>query len=141
MTKINYNKFFKNIFLAIFFASLINIFLAFLGRNFSHTPVTFGPYMYSPVISLTAIGVIFASFGYLILLKFFKDINKSEKWFYYIGIILTLISFLPDIMMPWSSDTDQVGWTLGSIFNLMLMHIVAIYFIFKYILKKENLNK
>lgn len=102
-----------------------NVILAILGRMISHTPDTFGPYMYVPVIGLTVGGVFAAAVVYYVMRLKYTDALKANKHFLIISWIVLVLSFVPDIFIPWSPDTDLVGWTYVVIANLMLMHVVA----------------
>lgn len=102
-----------------------NLLLAAIGKNVSHTPSTFGPYMNTSIVQLTLLGVIGSGVVYGLMRKYLKDAAKANLYFVWLSIVLLVISFYPDVSMPWASDPDQVGWTYGVVANLMLMHLIA----------------
>ena len=142
MKKINYKNFIRAILYIAVLSTVINILLAVIGKNLSHTPDTFGPYMVSDILSLNILGVIGAAVVYVLFLSFIKDIKKANKAYLWISIILLILSFIPDIALPWSTDADSVGWTSWwNIINLMLMHVVTAYFIIKcFVYKNKFIN-
>ena len=121
----NYTHFAKIVAWVALGSAVINCALAYAGKLVSNPPVTFGPYMYSSVVGLTVAGVVAAAIVYVLLRKMITDRAKANRYFNVISIIVLLASFYPDIVIPWSTDPDQVGWTYGIIANLMFMHVVA----------------
>ncbi len=103
-----------------------NAILTWIGWRVSNPPATFGPYSYSAVVWLTVLGVLAAAAVYAAMRMWYKkDVAVINRAFIIISVIALVASFIPDIMIPWSTDADQVGWTYGIIGNLMLMHVVA----------------
>lgn len=107
--------------------SVANLALAYIGWQVSMPPATFGPYQTGPVVGLTVLGVVGAGVVYLLMRRWYKDTNLAvvNRRFIILSLVVLIVSFYPDIAMPWSTDADQVGWTYGIIANLMLMHVVA----------------
>lgn len=134
MNTLSWRALLRNTVLALVVAEIANIVLLVIGRAASMPPVGFGPYMYSSVLDLTALGVVAAVIGYVIARWWFGDnVAKANRWYLIVALILLILSFYPDIAMPWSTDPDQIGWTYGIMANLMLMHVttfapVAYYF-------------
>jgi hypothetical protein len=122
---VNYGSFIKTVLWVAVVSLVGNLILTVLGKMLSNPPTTFGPYMYSSVISLTLIGVVAAGIVYVAMRRFIADIAKANRWFIILSIIVLIASFYPDVALPWSTDSDQVGWTYGIMANLMLMHVVA----------------
>lgn len=106
-------------------AGIVNVLLALAGKVMSAPPDTFGPYMTSSILGLTVGGVIAAAVVYIAMRRLYDDRNKADRHFIWLSVVVLMLSFIPDIAMPWSTDPDQVGWTYGIIGNLMLMHVVA----------------
>jgi hypothetical protein len=121
----NYISFAKTVALVAIATAVINSALAYAGKLISMPPDTFGPYMYSSVIGLTIGGVVAAAVVYLAIRYFVADAAKANRYFVILSWVALIVSFYPDIAMPWSTDADQIGWTYGIILNLMLMHVVA----------------
>lgn len=124
-----FKKFAKITGFVVIVSVAINIALLIIGRILSAPPETFGPYMYSTVIGLTVLGIIAAAGVYIGIRKLYPDIARANKYFIIISIITLLVSFYPDIMLPYSNEPDDVGWTYGIIANLMLMHIPPAVFV------------
>lgn len=124
--------FIKTVALIVVGASVVNVILAVAGKILSSPPDTFGPYMYSSVIGLTVGGVVAAAAVYAAMRYFYTDAAKADRHFIILSVVVLIASFYPDIVMPWSSDPDQVGWTYGIIVNLMLMHVVAAWPVIRY---------
>lgn len=90
---------------------IINLIFTAMGRAVSMPPETFGPYMYSTVATLTFVGIIAASIFYYSMRISIKDTAKVNKWFITLSVIVLIASFYPDVMLPYSPDTDDIGWT------------------------------
>lgn len=116
-----------------------NVILAILGKVVSDTPDTFGPYMYMPVIGLTVAGVFAAAVVYYVMRLKYADALKANKHFLILSWIVLILSFVPDILIPWIPEADMVGWTYVVIANLMLMHVVAGGLVMYYFTRKELL--
>lgn len=115
----------RTTFWVVFVSSVINEMLALLGILISSPPSTFGPYHFHSVVGLTVIGVAGAGAVYGLMRRYVPDVAKVNRYFTYLSMFVLVVSFYPDIAMPWSTDPDQIGWTYGIMANLMLMHVVA----------------
>ena len=122
---LNVSALLKTTALAAVLSSVANAILTAIGWQWSLPPASFGPYQYSAVVGLTVLGVLGAGAVYAFLRYRYTDPRVANRYFIYIAIATLLVSFYPDLAMPWSSDADQVGWTYGIMGNLMLMHVVA----------------
>lgn len=120
-------------------ASVLNAVLAYLGKIVSQPPATFGPYMYSAVVGLTALGAVAAAAGYVVAHYAIRSEHKANRYFVIASLVLLVVSFYPDLAIPWSTDPDQVGWTYGIIANLMLMHVVAAGLVIYYFIRVRRL--
>lgn len=114
-----------------------NMILAIVGRVVSMPPETFAPYMYSNVIGLTVGGVFAAAAVYYFMRRKYADAVRADRHFLILSIIVLFGSFYPDVVIPWETDPDDVGWTYGIIANLMLMHIVAGGLVMYYFTRKK----
>jgi hypothetical protein len=103
---------------------VINGILTFLGKVISMPPDTFGPYFYSRVILYTIVGVIGAGVVYTLMRWWYSDTAKANRHFIMLSLVLLVLSFYPDVVLPYSTDAEDAGWTYGIIMNLMLMHVV-----------------
>ena len=106
------------------FSVIINLILTAIGRVVSMPPETFGPYMYARVAEYTLIGVVGAGIVYT-LMRRYMDRAKADKYFIILSVVLLVVSFYPDVALPWSDDLDDIGWTYGIMANLILMHVIA----------------
>jgi NADH:ubiquinone oxidoreductase subunit 3 (subunit A) len=132
MKKIDYKGFIKAILYIILGSTTINILLAVLGRHLSHVPSTFSPYMISSISGMNILGVIAASVVYFLFAHFNKNMKKANHAYMKLSILLLIISFIPDLVLPLSGDAENVGWTSWwTIFNLMLMHTVTAFFVIR----------
>ena len=104
---------------------VVNCALMYIGQAVVPVPPTFGPYMLSSIIGLTVLGVVLAAAGYALSHWFYGNTRKANKYFILITLVLLVISFIPDIMIPYSTDPDQVGWNSVAIGNLLLMHVAT----------------
>lgn len=95
--------------------------------------------MYGPVIELTVLGVFAAAVVYYIMRLKYADALKANKHFLIISWIVLVLSFVPDILIPWIPEADMVGWTYVVIANLMLMHVVVEGLVMYYFTRKELL--
>lgn len=102
-----------------------NIVLTAIGRLLSAPPDTFGPYAYGNVVGLTVAGVIAAALVYIAMRAAIRGPRKANRYFLILSVVVLIASFYPDIMLPYSPDPDDIGWTYGIIANLMLMHVLA----------------
>ena len=76
------------------------------------------------VISLTVVGVIAAAIVYALMRIWIADTTRANSAYLLLSLVVLVGSFYPDVMLPYSPDPDQVGWTYGIMANLMLMHVV-----------------
>ena len=135
---INYKTFTKIVVLVAVASTLINLVLTYVGRMISSPPTAFAPYMYSTVTMLTIVGVVGAGVVYLVMRKYFADVARANHLFLILSAIVLVVSFYPDVMLPYSTDSDQVGWTYGIMANLMLMHVVAGALVMYYFVRPER---
>lgn len=139
MKKINYKNFIKAIIYIAVGSTVINILLAVVGKSLSHVPNSFEPYSISTISGLNILGVIAAAVVYILFIHFIKDIKKANRAYLWLSIILLILSFIPDLIMPWSRDPESAGWTSWwTIFNLMLMHVVTAYFVIREFVYKNK---
>ncbi|HEX8993932.1 MAG TPA: hypothetical protein VF803_01625 [Candidatus Paceibacterota bacterium] len=137
MNTLRIGAFSKTVALVALLSVIGNVILTWIGWRVSNPPTTFGPYDYPTVAGLTVAGVIAAGVVYLVMRYWSKaDVARINHNFIIISVIALLVSFIPDIMIPWSTDADQVGWTYGIIVNLMLMHVVAAGFVMYYFVRE-----
>ena len=53
----------------------------------------------------------------------FKKRNRNKD-FVLISVAVLILSFIPDLLMPFSSDADNQGATWAIVFVLMLQHVI-----------------
>jgi hypothetical protein len=136
-TPLNYGVLGKRVGLVALVATVINVLLGIIGKAVSAPPETFGPYMTSSIAFLTLVGTIGAGVVYAAMRAYFKDVAKTNHYFLWLSGILLVLSFYPDIALPWSPEPDDIGWTYGIIGNLMLMHVVAAGLVMYYFTRPE----
>lgn len=142
MKKINYKNFIKAILYIAVGSTVINVLLGIVGKNLSHVPNSFEPYQAATISGLNILGVIAAAVVYVFFVEFIKDIKKANKAYLWLSIILLVLSFIPDIAIPYSSDPESAGWTSWwTIINLMLMHVVTAYFVIREFVYKNKFVK
>lgn len=127
----------KRVALVAVASTIINVLLGIIGKAVSTPPDTFGPYMISSIISLTIAGVVAAGIVYAAMRRYVADTAMANRYFIWLSLVVLVVSFYPDVAMPWSTDADQVGWTYGIMANLMLMHVVAGGLVMYYFTKSE----
>lgn len=132
-------EFAKTVTLVAVLSSVVNAGLAFVGWQVSRPPATFSPYDYTMVVGLTILGVLAAAVVYYAMRRVYQraPITAINRRFILLSVAVLIVSFYPDLAMPWSTDADQVGWTYGIIGNLMLMHVVAAGFVLYYFTKRH----
>lgn len=123
MQKIITKNFIKNIIFTAFLSVIANVILLMVVKPIAMTPGSFSPFQYSTVVELTILGVLAAGIVYLLLRKFF--ISKYKKIFIWVSVVALILSFIPDILMPYSPDADNQGATLFVVLMLILMHILT----------------
>lgn len=142
MKKINYENFIKAILYIVVASTAINVLLAMLGKNLSHVPNTFVPYQVSSIISANIMGILGATIVYFLFITFIKDSKKANKLYFWVSVIVLVLSFIPDLSIPKSADPETVNYTsYSTILNLMLMHVVTAYFVLKHFIFKNNILK
>ena len=92
------------------------------------------------MIGLTVLGIVAAAVVYYVMRLKYTDAVKANKHFLIISWIVLILSFVPDILIPWMPDADLVGWTYVVIANLMLMHVVAGGLVMYYFTRREPLT-
>jgi drug/metabolite transporter (DMT)-like permease len=124
--KVLTKKFFKNLALAIVYSAVANVVFIFIVKLFVHPPSTFSPFMYPPIVMLTALGVFAAGIVYAIIKKFFKKYNTVFTW---VAVVALLLSYIPDIQLytSYPRDPDTVGITIPIVIILMITHTIAAY--------------
>ena len=107
---------------------LSNVMVLAIARAVFKAPNTFSPFFYGSVIELTAAGVIAAAAVYVCMGLIFKkrDRNKDFIW---VSIVALVLSFIPDILLPFSSDADNAGATWPIVAALMLLHVIPAAFV------------
>ena len=123
MKNIITKKFINNIFVAAILSVLANDILLAIVRPIANAPETFSPFKYDAVTELTFLGVLAAGFVYISIIRFYPIAYK--KIFIWISIVALLLSFIPDIMLPYSPDADNQGATTFIVIILMLMHVLT----------------
>ena len=105
-----------------------NIVALAIMRMAFNAPATFSPFFYGSVIELTAAGVIAAAAVYVCMGLIFKkrDRNKDFIW---VSIVALILSFIPDLLLPFSSDADNAGATWPIVVALMLLHVIPAVFV------------
>ncbi len=133
----------KRILLATVLSIVVNIIVLLIGRAAFPAPETFGPYTYNAVITLTAGGVIAAGIVYYLMASFWtkkfpqRNVNKDYSVLAYIMLVL---SFIPDILLPFSAEADDAGATWPIVVVLCIMHVTAALICIKMFTKKEITN-
>jgi len=115
-------------FISVCVASVaLNAGLLAICRAIFAAPATFSPFFYGAVIMFTAVGVLAAWVVYLAMLWLWakrfpaRDAVRDFKW---VSVVALVVSFIPDIMMPFSTDADNQGATWPIVGALMLMHVI-----------------
>lgn len=116
-------KFISDVVVAAILSVVLNIVVLAIVRPITQAPSTFSPFEYGSVIELTFLGVLAAGFVYLGIQRFYPVIYK--KIFIWIAVIALLVSLIPDIMLPFSTDLDNQGATPFIVIILMLMHVLT----------------
>ena len=117
------HKFMYRVALVAIASVAANVIVLAIARMIFNAPATFSPFFYGSVIELTAAGVIAAAAVYVCMGLIFKkrDRNKDFIW---VSIVALVLSFIPDILLPFSSDADSAGATWPIVAALMLLHII-----------------
>ena len=128
-------EFISTVIKTILISVAFNLVILIIARLTIAAPDTFGPFMYSPVILLTLIGVIGAALVYVLLKKYSKNYTRVFKIISYIALLLSLI---PDFQLPYSLDADDAGATPLIIMVLIFMHIVTALIVIYYFTKDKK---
>jgi hypothetical protein len=123
MQNIITKKFIQNVAITSIVSIVVNVILLFIVRPMASAPETFSPFHYSSVILFTLFGVLGAALVYIGIKKFFPIIYK--KLFVWVSVITLILSFIPDILMPYSTEADDQGATLFIVIILMIMHVLT----------------
>ena len=104
-------------------SAITNAVLLALVKPLSGVPDTFSPFFYSNVIWFTILGVlaaaaVYVAWGWLLPRR---ELNRD---FTIIAWLALFISFIPDLMMPFSTDRDNIGATPFVVGILIVMHII-----------------
>ena len=116
------SSFIKKVLYVTALSVAINVLILVIAKPLSHVPDTFGPFMYAPVIYLTTLGVIAAATLRTVIKKYSAQHNKL---FTIISYMALAISCIPDIMLPYSPDADNIGATPFVVAVLIVMHIAT----------------
>ena len=138
MNTLNLISFSKTVGFVAGVAVIANILLMLVGRSISDVPAGFGPYEYGSITMLTLVGVIGAAVVYAVMHAWYADVAKVNKHFTVLSVVILITSFYPDVMLPYSSDLDQVGWNYVAMGILMLMHVVAAVLVVHFFTKKAS---
>lgn len=114
-------EFIKVVVLSAIYSTIINVILLALVKGPSGAPLDFGPFMYQAVIGATVLGVILAGVTYILISKYNK--NLLSNWTV-ISLIVLMLSFVPDVLLPYSPSVEDQGSTPFIILMLMIMHVV-----------------
>ena len=140
MSKLDLVSFSKTVGFVAVVSVVANILLMLIGRALADVPTGFGPYQYGSISMLTLVGVIGAAVVYAAMRTWYGEEAKVNKYFTIFSVVLLIASFYPDVMLPWSSDPDQVGWNYVAMGVLMLMHVVAAGLVIYFFTKKNPLS-
>ena len=124
MPKLRITKKFIHRVIYVTIASVVaNVVVLVVAKNIFVVPNTFSPFFYSSVIEFTIAGVIGAGAVYVCMGMIFKKRNRNKD-FVLISVAVLILSFIPDLLMPFSSDADNQGATWAIVFVLMLQHVI-----------------
>ncbi len=115
-------EFIQTLIKTILVSVIVNLIILVIARSISSAPLTFGPFMYGPVILFTVLGVISASLVYILIKKYIQNPNPIFK---IVSGVALFLSFIPDLQLLSSHDADNVGATPIVVGILILMHIVT----------------
>ncbi len=116
-------KFITDVILAAIISVILNVIVLAIFRPIAQAPQTFSPFWYSPVIEFTFLGVLAAGFVYVAIQRLFS--HNFKKIFIWVAVIALILSFIPDIMLPYSTDYDNQGATAFIVIILILMHTLT----------------
>ena len=113
----------KSALLAAILASVANIALLFIGKSFVSVPDTFKPLSVPPVILWSVLGTIGATLTYLVIRRV---ATNADRVFLGVAGVMLVLSFIPDYMLKGiPAGTMFGGASMGAIYLLMSMHVVA----------------
>ena len=116
-------RFITNVIVAAILSVIINVIVLAIIRPITQAPSSFSPFEYGSVIELTFLGVLAAGFVYVGIQRFYPQSYK--KIFTWVAFISLIISCIPDILLPYSTDADNQGATPFIVIILILMHILT----------------
>ncbi len=118
-------------------ASIYNVILLAIARAIFVYPETFAPFWYSSVVTLTFGGVVLAGIVYYFMASVWKKFpNRSVNRDYTVlALVLLVLSFIPDALLPYSPDADNAGATFVLVIVLMVLHIPPAWASIKYFAK------
>ncbi|MDE1975100.1 MAG: hypothetical protein KGI49_01140 [Patescibacteria group bacterium] len=116
-------KFIDRVILVVVASVVANVIVLAIARPMFNAPDTFSPFFYSSVIELTAAGVIAAAAVFIVMGLVFRKRDR-KKDFFWVAIAALIVSFIPDLLMPFSADTDNQGATWPIVAVLMLLHVI-----------------
>ncbi|MDE2188228.1 MAG: hypothetical protein KGJ35_00660 [Patescibacteria group bacterium] len=123
----SYKKITAHVVVITVLAVIANVIALVIYRAILPAPATFSPFWYSSVIELTAAGVVAAGIVYYAMALIWRgklpsrNVNRDYAW---LSIILLVLSFVPDLLLPFSTDADNAGATWPVVAALMIMHVI-----------------
>ena len=131
-------QFIKNVIIASILSVILNVVVLLIVRPIARAPQTFSPFLLDPVIELTFLGVLAAGFVFVGIQRFFPQ--SYRKIFTWVAIFALIISFIPDILLPYSTDYDNQGATTFIVIILIIMHILTAGIVLWMFNRKSSLN-
>ena len=125
----------KSALIAAIVAPVANVALLMIGKSFVSVPDTFKPLSVVPVVLWSVLGTIGATLTFMVVRKFASDANRV---FLYVAGVVLVLSFIPDYMLKdMPAGTMFGGASMGAIYLLMSMHVVAAVIIVWFLLKSR----
>lgn len=119
--------------LAAVAASIANVIVLFVGKSLIAVPDTFKPLSIPPVILWSVLGTIGAALTYALVRRMTVNPNRI---FVIVSVVVLVLSFIPDYAIKdLPPGTMFGGATMGAIYLLMFMHVVAAVIIVPMLLK------
>ena len=116
-------KFFTSALVAIIGSVVANLIVLYaIGPFVNNSAMPLHALSFPTVTMLTLIGAVGAIVVYAIIRAFLQKPNKPFIW---ISVIVLLLSFIPDYMIIGQTTGPFAGGTLANALVLMLMHVVA----------------
>jgi O-antigen/teichoic acid export membrane protein len=124
MERLRITKQFISRTIAVVIASVVAnaVFLAIIRPMFN-APATFSPFFYGSVIELTAAGVVAAAAVYVVMGLMFPRRDRNRD-FVIVAIVALVLSFIPDLTLPFSHARDNQGATWPIVIALMILHVI-----------------